>query len=153
MKAIIEKQRELIELLKAPRYHEINDAIKRKESELAALESEQPKDGAKDKQRKSAEEIWPNKVRLYMIEKSKFYEDERIYQYGFYDGYQYASQSGYPEELTKLWINCEAKRQLLISRMHDSSNPSPKIYNQIMSVSANIICDIMDEIKGIIDKE
>jgi len=92
MKAIIEKQRELIELLKAPRYHEINDAIKRKESELAALESEQPKDGAKDKQRKSAEEIWPNKVRLYMIEKSKFYEDERIYQYGFYDGYQYASQ-------------------------------------------------------------
>jgi len=48
----------------------------------------QPKQG----ERLSAEEIWPNKVRLYMIEKSKFYEDERIYQYGFYDGYQYASQ-------------------------------------------------------------
>jgi len=100
MKAIIEKQRELIELLKAPRYHEINDAIKRKESELAALESEQEKKcdnyehkrQPKQGERLSAEEIWPNKVRLYMIEKSKFYEDERIYQYGFYDGYQYASQ-------------------------------------------------------------
>jgi len=114
MKAIIEKQRELIELLKAPRYHEINDAIKRKESELASLKSgqsvereevklhwstnamdyakafSQPQPEVKESQ--SAEEIWPNKVRLYMIEKSKFYEDERIYQYGFYDGYQYASQ-------------------------------------------------------------
>jgi hypothetical protein len=31
---------------------------------------------------------WPDKVRLKMIEKSKFYVDEQVYQYGFYDGYQ-----------------------------------------------------------------
>lgn len=37
---------------------------------------------------------WPDKVRLHMIEKSKFYpDDERIYQYGFYDGYHYALQN------------------------------------------------------------
>jgi hypothetical protein len=35
---------------------------------------------------------WPDKVRLDMIEKSSFYGDgdDKIYQYGFYDGYQYA---------------------------------------------------------------
>lgn len=31
---------------------------------------------------------WPDGVRLKMIEKSKFYVDEQVYQYGFYDGYQ-----------------------------------------------------------------
>jgi hypothetical protein len=37
---------------------------------------------------------WPDDVRLKMIEKSKFYpDDERVYQYGFYDGYQFASQT------------------------------------------------------------
>ena len=36
---------------------------------------------------------WPDKVRLKMIEKSEFYpEDKQVYQYGFYDGYQYAQQ-------------------------------------------------------------
>lgn len=32
--------------------------------------------------------FWPDSVRFLMIEKSKFYYDDRIYQYGFYDGYQ-----------------------------------------------------------------
>jgi hypothetical protein len=31
---------------------------------------------------------WPDSIRLEMIEHSKFYDDPRIYQYGFYDGYQ-----------------------------------------------------------------
>lgn len=31
---------------------------------------------------------WPDSVRLKMIEKSEFYGDQRIYQYGYYDGYQ-----------------------------------------------------------------
>jgi hypothetical protein len=34
---------------------------------------------------------WPDEVRLKMIEKSEFYQDPQIYQYGFYDGYQLAS--------------------------------------------------------------
>ena len=34
---------------------------------------------------------WPDEVRLKMIEKSEFYpDDKQVYQYGFYDGYQYA---------------------------------------------------------------
>jgi len=41
---------------------------------------------------------WPDSVRLHMIEKSEFYPgDERVYQYGFYDGYQYALQKAEPE--------------------------------------------------------
>lgn len=33
---------------------------------------------------------WPNEPRLKMIERSEFYhESGTVYQYGFYDGYQY----------------------------------------------------------------
>ena len=31
---------------------------------------------------------WPDSVRLKMIEKSEFYGEPTIYQYGYYDGYQ-----------------------------------------------------------------
>lgn len=31
---------------------------------------------------------WPDEVRLKMIEKSEFYKDPSIYQFGYYDGYQ-----------------------------------------------------------------
>ena len=31
---------------------------------------------------------WSDSVRLKMIEKSEFYGEPRIYQYGYYDGYQ-----------------------------------------------------------------
>lgn len=34
--------------------------------------------------------VWPDEVRLKMIEKSEFYQEPKIYQYGFYDGYQAA---------------------------------------------------------------
>lgn len=30
---------------------------------------------------------WPDEVRLKMIEKSEFYSDPKLYQFGFYDGY------------------------------------------------------------------
>lgn len=33
---------------------------------------------------------WPDEVRLEMIEKSEFYQEPKIYQYGYYDGYQKA---------------------------------------------------------------
>jgi hypothetical protein len=37
---------------------------------------------------------WPDDVRLKMIEKSEFYpDDKQVYQYGFYDGFQYAMQA------------------------------------------------------------
>ena len=31
---------------------------------------------------------WHDSVRLKMIEKSEFYGDPKVYQYGYYDGYQ-----------------------------------------------------------------
>ena len=32
---------------------------------------------------------WPDEIRLEMIEMSKlYYPEDRIYQYGYYDGYQ-----------------------------------------------------------------
>lgn len=31
---------------------------------------------------------WPDAVRFKMIEKSNFYGEPKIYQYGYYDGYQ-----------------------------------------------------------------
>ncbi len=31
---------------------------------------------------------WPDYVRLKMIDKSEFYAEPKIYQYGYYDGYQ-----------------------------------------------------------------
>ncbi len=31
---------------------------------------------------------WPDEVRLKMIEKSEFYDNPTVYQYGYYDGYQ-----------------------------------------------------------------
>ena len=48
----------------------------------------------KDNAEKQIQEIkpndWPNEPRLKMIEKSEFYyESGKVYQYGFYDGYQY----------------------------------------------------------------
>ena len=33
---------------------------------------------------------WPDEVRLKMIEKSEFYSEPQVYQYGFYDGFQCA---------------------------------------------------------------
>ena len=42
---------------------------------------------------------WPDSVRLKMIEESELYQEPRIYQYGYYDGYQLATDGR--EELEK----------------------------------------------------
>lgn len=39
---------------------------------------------------KTVKPHWPDEVRLKMIEKSEFYSEPRVYQYGFYDGFQHA---------------------------------------------------------------
>ena len=37
------------------------------------------------------DKTWPNETRLEMIRRSEMYQDdERIYQYGYYDGFQKA---------------------------------------------------------------
>ena len=35
---------------------------------------------------------WPDADRLRMIDKSEFYSEPRVYQYGYYDGYQIQSE-------------------------------------------------------------
>lgn len=54
------------------------------------------------------EHHWPDDVRLTMIEKSEWYGEPKVYQYGFYDGYQHrwketqgnftVSKNGYRKE-------------------------------------------------------
>lgn len=34
--------------------------------------------------------LWPDEIRLEMIEKSEFFKSAKVYQYGYYDGYQRA---------------------------------------------------------------
>jgi len=55
---------------------------------------------------------WPDNIRLEMIEKSDFYSDPKIYQYGYYDGYQRMLKSLRPiseeklrEVMGNLWAN------------------------------------------------
>lgn len=38
--------------------------------------------------KKMTKPVWPNDIRLKMIEKSEFYSEPKIYQYGYYDGFQ-----------------------------------------------------------------
>jgi hypothetical protein len=56
---------------------------------------------------------WPDEVRLKMIEKSEFYpDDKQVYQYGFYDGFQYAMQAYHEarlKEITDADIEAAAK--------------------------------------------
>ena len=70
-------------------------------------------------------EIWPDEVRLKMIENSKFYpDDERVYQYGFYDGYQYLKTENkvdtyyLRELLNDLNYNIETNLQNGIDNIH-----------------------------------
>lgn len=39
---------------------------------------------------KTIKHHWTDEARLKMIEKSEFYSEPRVYQYGFYDGFQNA---------------------------------------------------------------
>ena len=64
------------------------------------------------------EHNWPNEPRLKMIEKSEFYYgSEKVYQYGFYDGYQYQNKEII--NLQKRIIELE----LLLSKANIDSSP------------------------------
>lgn len=40
---------------------------------------------------KTPESKWPDEIRLLMIDKSEIYQgSEKVYQYGYYDGFQKA---------------------------------------------------------------
>ena len=64
------------------------------------------------------EHNWPNEPRLKMIAKSEFYYgSEKVYQYGFYDGYQYQNKEII--NLQKRIIELE----LLLSKANIDSSP------------------------------
>ena len=46
---------------------------------------------------------WPDEIRRKMVEKSEFYSDPRVYQFGYYDGFQKAIEGCdvLPSELLK----------------------------------------------------
>ena len=42
---------------------------------------------------------WHNEARLFMIDKSEFYSDPKVYQFGFYDGYNKALKDSKANEM------------------------------------------------------
>lgn len=52
---------------------------------------------------------WPDEIRLIMIEKSEFYQEPKIYQYGYYDGYMKAQEE----------IAAKDKTIISLGMMHD----------------------------------
>lgn len=60
---------------------------------IGLLRKEYQKAQQSGKSREEILERWPEEVRIKMIEKSEFYLEPNIYQYGFYDGYQYLREN------------------------------------------------------------
>lgn len=46
--------------------------------------------------------IWTNDVRIVMIEKSEFYSNPLIYQFGYYDGYHKGFENSKAHELLEM---------------------------------------------------
>lgn len=79
---------------------------------------------------------WPDEVRLKMIEKSEFYSEPQVYQYGFYDGFQHAQSqtqelTAWKESASKVFKNLDLQaigKTLGIVLGEDvSTNVLPKI--------------------------
>lgn len=45
---------------------------------------------------------WNNEARLFMIDKSEFYSDPKVYQFGFYDGYHRALKDNKTNEMLEM---------------------------------------------------
>lgn len=52
---------------------------------------------------------WNNEARLFMIDKSEFYSDPKVYQFGFYDGYHRALKDSKHDEMLEMLINLTNK--------------------------------------------
>lgn len=50
---------------------------------------------------------WPDSVRLEMIDKSNFYQEPRIYQYGYYDGFQKCLVDSKSREMIEMLQRCK----------------------------------------------
>ena len=75
---------------------------------------------------------WPDNVRLEMIEKSNFYQEPKIYQYGYYDGFHKLLKSANVNEminfLEKIIIDYNNGE---IEDIEDIVNKSEQLINQI----------------------
>jgi hypothetical protein len=85
---------------------------------------------------------WPDAVRLKMIERTEYYEPNgRIYQYGYYDGYQHAE----PWELHQRIEKLEAALRELVElkdmkvKAHSFSSPISLLeeYNERYTLAWN----------------
>lgn len=68
--------------------------------------------------REEAKKNWPDHVRIKMIERSEFYENPSLYQYGYYDGYQHALAS---EEQREGWVRVETELKEKIEYLEEIS--------------------------------
>ena len=82
---------------------------------------------------------WPDEVRLHMIERSRFYSDnEHIYHYGFYDGYQYLYNKN---------KNITAGLRELLSEIHIIIQEEKPIYGDYMRYIWNKLSDEITKIE------
>lgn len=73
---------------------------------------------------------WPDAPRLKMIERSEFYGDSaRVYQYGFYDGFQYRNK-----EVSELLAALEDAKDTLqiIAQVHPAVIGDSLAYDMTM---------------------
>lgn len=79
---------------------------------------------------------WNNEARLFMIDKSEFYSDPKVYQFGFYDGYHRAlKDSKAPEMLEMLKETTEVIKWYMDNSTSELSEPFFNIgANQIVQI-------------------
>lgn len=72
---------------------------------------------------------WNNEARLFMIDKSEFYSDPKVYQFGFYDGYHRALKDSKSNEMLEMLQRIE--NILTYDAIEPNSPLQEEIYNLI----------------------
>jgi len=97
------------------------------------------------------QENWPDKIRLEMIEKSNFYLDPTIYQFGYYDGYQRALleqlKAGYAAAPAYDGVVSEYQ---LCPKCNGDGNLARYNSPSMVSTDAALICDVCNGAKTLI---
>jgi len=75
---------------------------------------------------RKTKQIWPDNIRLGMIEKSEGYSEPKIYQYGYFDGFQ----KGINMEITELIRQTDNTRTIPVN-VYDAKVFITKIQSQI----------------------
>lgn len=84
---------------------------------------------------------WNNEARLFMIDKSEFYSDPKVYQFGFYDGYHRALKDSKANEMLEM---LQETTEIIKWYMDNSTSELPEPF---FNIGANQIVQIEQLIK------